>query len=237
MTRQTTADKIAIRIRESLPSLMRQGDESAKEAIQTTVWLVGLATGLLALLSAKPELLIHLGALRPWLVVGLFGVVVVGVCQRLAQQILSGKERVLAYSLEMYLWGWTEPFEDPLPLQDWWREEQILERLKVDFNLDYSAFRDNNVPLKAYQDAYAGHYKTWEEFEHGKHQRMAQLMMVLQGKKDEVPTNTVADTDPFSSLRPGATTVRRWLRLRNALYYTTCLLFMGIAALVAIALI
>lgn len=235
MIRQTDQDKLASFVRGVLPEATRHVEESGREIVQTVVWLVGLATGLLALFAAKPEMAAATGNTGRALIATLLAVVLLGVAQRLVRQVAMDKERQISHMAHMHLWGMTEAFDDPLPLQDWWDEAEILGALKEDFDLDYSFLQEKNAPLETYRDAFAHQYAIWESGELKKKEDMQNFSAALQGRASPIPENP--EEKPLDSLRAYASSVRWWRQAANVLYWATGTSFACAAALTAATLI
>jgi len=86
-------DELAAHYARSLADTAKAFAEENQEAVQTVVWLVGIATALLALMAASNAVAALLTSHRPVLISLLLGVVTFGVAQRVTFVIGSRFER------------------------------------------------------------------------------------------------------------------------------------------------
>ena len=93
---RTLTDELVAVMREWLPTIARQSEEAGREAVQTVVWLVGLASGLIALFAFNSGLVtsVTLGQRRA-LIISLSITITCGVLQRLTYQFAEQKQRNL----------------------------------------------------------------------------------------------------------------------------------------------
>ncbi len=143
---------------------MREAEEAGREIVQTVVWVVGLSSGLLALLAARPQILAGLSP--PALGVltsALAAAVAFGVLQRIVYQLTAWADRSHFRGLTTYLMGVTADLNLPTDFSDYWDAAEIVRRLRQDFDLDYGFLLEQDVPLKACQDAYKRQYELWTE--------------------------------------------------------------------------
>lgn len=237
MDKPTAHDKLLIQVRQLLPDIVRANDDQNREETQTVVWLVGLAAGFLGVLAAKPEILFALGKIRPYLIPSLAAVAVSGLAERLCQQVAARKERYAVFNVNMYLWAYTEPFDQPLRVQEWWTEQEILQRLRDDFGMDYSFLSRYNVPIEGYREAYQGQYELWEKAESEKAEHIADLMAAIGGNDAPPKPTESAEADAISQIRARAKSIKRWNRAAAVLYWTTCGIFVAGTGMLATALL
>lgn len=161
---KTLTDQLAAFMRESLPSVISEAKDLGRESVQTIVWLVGLATGLITLIAAHAEVIAPLTVgQRRFLIVGLCSTITFGLAQRILNQFAERGERDLFFRLQGHLAAYGLDVTEPDQLENRWTQAEILQRLKDDFEADLTSLADLGLPLDLYRTLYSRHLELWHE--------------------------------------------------------------------------
>jgi len=170
-------------VRDLVPTGKREYEEVSKETVQTTVWIVALASGLLSVATLNEKLLGGLTRTAVKVEIGLLlGTVVLGVLQRLLQRILDQWLRNVLLNLHSHLIGLTLESDTPPEPDLLTTKEAIIGALRDHFGLDYSFLGGQNVGLQASQEAYRTQYKLWQEQEKQALVSLGHLLAAFNGK-------------------------------------------------------
>ena len=127
--------------RDSVPRALEQAERGSGDYTQAVVWLVGLASTLLALAVANPERVMAIaGHSYRLLCVLLLATIVTGVACRIVSLWSTAFARRLSISLNAYLAGYVVGFETPSPedFSEDWTAAQVVEKIQHQFGRDYS---------------------------------------------------------------------------------------------------
>jgi hypothetical protein len=164
--RTTIADFLADYFRAMVPEVTRRADEARSEHIQTGVWLVGLASALLALfVSNRGKVPFVSPGEAKWMVVLLGVSVVAGVGHRIILLIASAQE----YNARVALLGWLRASQMDVdvaqPLDDSWTNEEIVSRLKNHYELDYEFLLKSPSAKEEIRKVYSQVHSSWEKID------------------------------------------------------------------------
>jgi hypothetical protein len=221
----TLTQQLAAFMRESLPAVISEAKDLGRESVQTVVWLVGLATGLITLIAAHPEIISPLTIFqRRMIIAGLCFTITFGLAQRIFNQLAERRERDLFFRLQGHLAAYGLDVVEPDELENRWTQNEILERLRRDFDSDVTVLADLGLPIELYRTLYSRHVELWHEQQS---RRLNDLLQVLAAYGMYDPSTAMmsqADT-----LRPIRRIVSRikWLR-RGALwsFIVACVTFL-----------
>jgi hypothetical protein len=182
MARKAYIDEFVNVLREWLPVLTRQSEEAGRESVQTVVWLVGLASGLVTLLAVNPGIVKSLSTTqRTTLVIALSAAVSCGVIQRIVYQLVERWRRDFLMGLHGYIVGCSSEFWEPERLDNGWDQNQIIVRLKDNFEIDFSILSQFGLNLDFYRSAYNAQYDNWHEFESEKLKHLGEVVTAYLG--------------------------------------------------------
>lgn len=159
-----------------LREMITQGREFSgryvAESAETIVWVVGLASALLAASFAEPEEVRRvLGTNHAWTAAALWLAIVGGASYRVLTLWLSGRINLHLFDLEGRLTGYVGGSRMTLPalLSSSWGQAQIVAHIKSEFGQDYQFLLLYDTPLDQCQQIYHDMYDDW--FEHDKKSR------------------------------------------------------------------
>ena len=136
------------------------------ETNQTTVWLVGLASTLLALTVASPDRVRNVvGTAYATVAILLLVTVISGAVVRVGAVWISYFSEVqlseLRYAMDGLATKLAQPIQSDLKLSMNWSVEEIVAKFKSHFDSDYSFLLEHNTPIdrcrKMYQETYERH--------------------------------------------------------------------------------
>ena len=206
----TLTEQLAAFMRESLPAVISEAKDLGRESVQTVVWLVGLATGLLTLLAAHAEIIARLTiAERRIVIVGLCSTIAFGLVQRILNQLAERRERDLFFRLQGHLAAYGLDVAEPDELENHWSQDEILERLKRDFDTDLNPIKDLGLSIDVYRDLYSRHLELWREHQSRRLNDLLQLLAAY-GMYDP-STSMMSQADTLRPVRRIVSLVR-WLR-------------------------
>lgn len=179
-------DDLAAVMREWLPTIVKQSEEAGREAVQTVVWLVGLASGLVTLLAVNPRIITSISPThRGALIVTLSLTITCGVLQRVTYQLAERYQRNFLLGLQGYLVGQMQEFEEPDELTERWDRNEISLRLSRDFNLDLTPLNEFNLPIDLYRNIYTNHLEGWHKYQAESLQRLGEVLGAYFGMSKE----------------------------------------------------
>ena len=238
---KTLADDLAAVMREWIPAIAKQSEEAGREAVQTVVWLVGLASGLITLLAVNSGIVTSITTgQRRALIVALSVTITCGVLQRIAYQLAEQKQRNLWLGLQGYLVGYEQQLEEPDELSERWDRNEIVLRLTRDFNLDLSALNEFNIPIDFYRNVYNNHVEGWHRYQSERLQRLGQVIAAYLGLSEEQGAKILqidqSSNNDLSEVRKKASSIRWLLRVAFFLFAGTCVSFLAALLLLAYAI-
>jgi hypothetical protein len=211
MPRTTLADVLAEFFRSIVPEAARRADETRSEHVQTGVWLVGLASAMLALFVSNRDKVAFVSNIEADWIVSLLGFsVLAGVAQRIVLLIGSAQE----YNARIGFMSWLRASEISVnlaePLSQEWSNDEILRRLKEHYELDYTFLLTFPSPEEQLRQAYAQVHSSWEKLDRDRlHSLFSALGAWAGWTEAEVSTRTAAAASFESS------------PTRSTIHYTT----------------
>ena len=153
MKSKYSSDFLSVFLRDSLQKVQVDIEAQGRESVQSTVWLVGLSSAVLAYIAGNPAVL---KALLPgWAataVILLAGSIIVGVAQRMTYWIAEAKQRVSWSSLNGLLAGMTlETFPMPQPFDVNWSRQTLANELKRVFDINEPGVQDPETDIQVMQ--------------------------------------------------------------------------------------
>jgi hypothetical protein len=242
MGQRSFTDRFIETIRDWIPGVLRQAEETGRETVQVVVWLVGLASALLALEATNRALLSGLSITGRFVATFLLvGVAVLGVLQRIVYHIAEAKQRELILRLQGHLAGLTTNVDEPFELQQWWDRAEIIKQLLRGFDLHYDFLGQDDVPIEKCREIYSNHYDRWKSFESQRLNDFGELMGAFMGKPKgkgrEVLGLEIGGADHLEIARGMAMSVNRWTRASYLCFYACCTCFVAGLVMVAWALV
>lgn len=240
MERRTPLDATLLLIKEMLPAAQRQSEETGRETVQVVVWLVGLSSALLTILAGSATLANALSeGTRTTLVTLLASVVTLGVLQRIAYHRAEMDTRALFQHLHGYLIGYTAgpDIDEPDELSNSWSCEDVVEKLRANFDVDYRFLLESKAPIESCRRAYLNQYELWQKQERERKERVSLLLGAYQGKSEET-SRAFFDADgsnPLDGIRVRARQTIRTYRVAFGLYYATGAAFVAAVIVLAVA--
>jgi hypothetical protein len=207
---KTLTDQLAAFMRDSLPAVISEAKDLGRESVQTVVWLVGLATGLITLIAAHAEIIAPLSvAQRRLLIVGLCATITFGLGQRILNQLAERRERDLFFRLQGHLAAYGLDVTEPDQIENRWTQDEILQRLNREFDTDLTSLADSALPIDLYRTLYSRHLELWHEHQSRRLNDLFQLLAAYGMYDPSTAMMSQADT-----LRPVRRIVAcvKWLR-------------------------
>ena len=179
-----------------LPDLQREAEDTGRQTVQHTGWLVGLATAFITFLAANERLEALAGfETAPAVTLLLLSTVVFGAGQRILYHLGEATQRQVlrAFHAEVLpiLMTSTSPFEP----QELLTKEWIIQELQKFFGMDYEWLRDDRIPLADAQSAYKGQYDLWKDVEDERILRLRTSLTAMLGKPKDHEEH-IFDSDP-----------------------------------------
>ena len=210
--------------------------ESARESVQAATWLVGLASGIVALLATKEGAITALnGAARPAVFLLMLLAVMFGVLQRLLFWIAEQRQLSHFLGLQGYLIGWVAASKaESLPLlSDSWTVQRIVDEIRINFDLDYSFLVEYQSPVEAAREMYNKLCESDERSDRDTLESFAETAMAYAGRaKPEIKSDKSLDV-----IRDEAKIISRLSRAATWCLALTGLAFFAGLSTLAIALI
>jgi hypothetical protein len=174
MPRRYHSDEVFAYLRRFLPEMFRALEEGVREWSQASVWFVGIASAMLALLVANAEELGFLAASVTRLIVLLLGVAIVsGILHRLLLLWAAAAEMGARFALLGYVAGHEDSADIALEWQPSWSNDWIVHELKNFFDLDYSFLLDAPDATDRLRAIYDDVYKSWRKSDRPAHDAVA----------------------------------------------------------------
>jgi hypothetical protein len=238
---RTLSNELAAFLREWIPTLLRQYEEAGRETVQTVVWLVGLASGLVTLIAVNPKIVASLTTgLRRGLVISLGITITCGVLQRVIYQLAEPKQRQLLFGLECCLAGYTLQVQEPEELEQRWDQREIVLRLARDFDVDYSILDELDISIERYREAYSSQVQIWRHHESERLQWLGQVTAAYSGipaeKAKQIFQVDQERGDNLAEARGTVGHIRSLQRSSRVLFMGTCAGFLAALLLLAVAI-
>lgn len=183
-------------VRDWVPIAKREYEDTTRETVQSTVWIVTLATALLTFAALNDKLLARLApASGQWLIGLLLASVAFGVVQRITQHIVDQLLRRHLLELHNHLVGAAlEPVIPPSP-ESLITRDLIVAALQDYFHLDYGFLHTYDVALADCQGAYRSQYEVWLTQERQLATATVELLAAYTGKPSTWGHNLLQPTD------------------------------------------
>lgn len=218
-----------------LPEAERDYLRLSSSSVEVSVWLVGLATGVVVLLmsnSTSKEIL------EPWAYQGgviIFSLVVLcGVTQRIIFHIAELKKWPLSQSLRGCLIGYTDNVRTASELQEFWTVEDIVNRLRDDFGVNYEYLLENEISLARAREAYISQMEIHRKFEEKGLATLSEIICAHHGLSKETEENYFGQKkiNDLNDTRVKAVAVNKVYNMAYIAYYLTSALFvLGVVTL------
>lgn len=208
-----------------LPEAEREYFSIVRSTVDVGVWVVGLSTGIIAVLMSSESArdILGQGIFRAGVI--LFSLVIMfGVIQRILFHIAELRKWPLSLRLKGSLIGLTDKTLIARELQDFWTVSEIVDRLREDFGVDYSFLIETQATIEQARDAYASQLKIHREFEKTGLSKLAEIMCAHYGlpKTDEENYFNSADLE---IIRNKAKAVDKIFNVSFYSYYLSAFLF------------
>ena len=170
---------------EALPAMEARLRESARESMQASTWLVGLASGMVALLAANQGVVSALTRTERLVVLLLMlSCVTVGVLQRLLFWIAEQRHLNHFVGLQGYLIGYIAASNAQAPpiLNPDWSVAQIVNHIKTYFDVDYSFLIEYQSPIEAARETYVGLYELEDKLDQEVLDKFEETAMAYAGR-------------------------------------------------------
>jgi len=166
MARTSLADFLGDYLRAMVPEVASRADEVRGEHVQTGVWLVGLASALLALFVSNRDKVPFVSTVEAKWIVALLGFsILCGVAHRIILLIASAQE----YNARVGFLGWLRGIqmnvEIAQPLDESWTNDEILARLKNHYELDYGFLLKSPSAKEELHQVYSQVYASWAKID------------------------------------------------------------------------
>lgn len=236
---KTLTDHVAAVMHEWLPTIAKQTEEAGREAVQTVVWLVGLASGLVTLLAINSGIVTSISTgNRRALILALSVTITCGVLQRITYQLAERYERTSLLGLQGYLVGQMQDFDQPDELGERWDRNEIVLRLARDFHLDLTPLNEFNLPIDMYRNIYTNHLEGWQKYQVESLQRLGEVLGAYFGMSTDSASKVFRVDQSaldLNKVRKRALRIRRiynvafFLFVGNCVSFLIALLFLGYA--------
>jgi hypothetical protein len=234
-SRRTIAIAFAETLRDQFPAVLEHAQKLNSESVHITVWLVGLAGSLVAVLVARPESVARLSIpAQRYLLLLLLSTIVCAVvhrvllhfCHRLA---IALNESVLGHA-HGYVAVWT--VEEAESLNASWTREQIVQRLETEFGMNYRFLIELDATLDQCRDAYKSQFELQQRLDHEAFLSVADMLAAHDGKSFEEGRAIASrpTSDALEKIRKRAVTARRLSMAASVFFTLSSLSFVGAAA-------
>lgn len=219
-----------------IPEAEAQFFNLARSTVDVSVWLVGLATGVIAFLVGSDDAGEMLGQYSYQASLVLFAFVIFfGVAQRVLFHIGELRKWPISLRLRGSLIGLTENTPLASKLQDHWSVNDIVDRLREDFGVNYSYLIEYNVPLERAREAYNGQLQIHREFEKEGIDNLAEILCAHYGLPESEKGNYFGKDmkQDLEETRAKAMKVNEIFGASNTAYFLAAGFFIcGIVALI-----
>lgn len=195
---------------------------SSVDAGQTVMWLVGLASTLVALNVAQPAQMarVLVPHERRFVILLLITIAAGVLCKILALWGVTLTAVQLA-NVGTYLTGFAAGLKSfhPKALSDQWDRDDVIRMLQSEFGLDYSFLRTYKTPVEFCRQAYQAQFDIWTSSEAEMIEDVSKAVYFYTGQR-------LALNNPVPQAQPGAAPSIHWLaRVANGLTSVVGLLF------------
>lgn len=208
-----------------LPNAEREYFHILKSSVDVGVWLVGLSTGVIAVLLGSDSIRSLLSDCIITVSLTLFSMVILfGVLQRILFHIGELKKWPLSLGLQATLTGLTDKTLTASELKDYWTVSDIVDRLREDFGMDYRFLLQSNSSIERAREAYQEQLGIHREFEQKGMKQLAEIMCAHFGLPKEKEDDYFKPED-LDTKRTQARTVNRIFGASFYSYYASASLF------------
>jgi hypothetical protein len=222
------------------PDLEREATSLSKSEIDVGVWLVGFSTGVLALLISYENIgsLLSESSFRNGLF-AFFLVVFFGVVQRMIFHIAEHMRLPITIQLRMLFIVLNGRNRVARELDHNWTVEDIVQRLREDFGLDYSFLIDQEADIRRARECHQGNLEILRDFENKGLATLANIICTHTGLSKELEGKYFEPRDMAGNenTRVRAKQINLIYRASNIVYYCSIASFVfgiGVLALGAI---
>jgi hypothetical protein len=235
MLKKNLVDVAMERFDESLPEIISGASTITGELVQTTVWLVGLASAVLAVIVTKDTVLVATPILRNALGITLFATVLLGVLQRICQQRVLAKEHYVMMHVRQTLRN-ARPWDaqDPTTPGEHHTAKRIVELMNTEFGIDYTFALSRRDALERLREAHQWRYDLWKKGNEGKVQTLVGIGLAVRGKPQGA---TLQAEDTLEEIRTLVRSEKRWGRASTVLYIGTGLSFVASILVMMLAIL
>jgi len=195
VSKQYPHEEFAGIVRRLLPHYLRDWETVGRDEVKTGVWLVGLASAVLAFLAGNDGLR-NETALRVGIapVVVLAATIILGVAHRVLYQLYEADQRAHFRNAMNALLVYEVQGRSPFPLQEEWTESDIVRHLREEFDLDYCFLQEYEVPLDRCREIYKRTYDSWRTREDEGHEEVQALLRAFSGEDENVDASSSPKT-------------------------------------------
>jgi lysylphosphatidylglycerol synthetase-like protein (DUF2156 family) len=239
--RKRLAASFAETVAELLPRTLEDAEKLTNETVQITVWLVGLAGSLVAIIIAKPDFVTRLSTTsqRAFLLL-LLATIVFSVLHRL---VLHISNRLLVYQtrqIQGQMLGFSIGFSDrgPRLLQSTWTREEIVRHLDTEFGLQYNFLNEHNSPLEMARQSYQAQWDHDQETEKKAFHSVQDALAASEGKPpipQDAPAAGGTANEAREKVRIIAVAIKWVSYVASILFLLACLSFLAAATAAILA--
>ncbi|WP_289117090.1 hypothetical protein [uncultured Idiomarina sp.] len=208
-----------------LPNAEREYFQIVKSSVDVSVWLVGLSTATIAVLLGSDSIkaLLSSATLATSLII--FSLVTLfGVLQRILFHVAELKKWPLSLGLQAALTGLTDKTRVARELDEDWTVNDIVNRLREDFGVNYNFLLRHNSSIEMARDSYREQLHIHRDFEQEGIKHLAKLMCAYFGLPKE-EEDGYFNTEDLDAKRKQARTVNKIFRASFYSYYISASLF------------
>jgi hypothetical protein len=213
-------------IRRIYPDIEREISNIGRSFVDVGIWLVGLSTGVLALLISSENTSNLIGEWSfTWGVIAFSSVVFLGVMQRVIFHIAELMRLPISIRFRTALIAATDNSRMAVELDDNWTVEDIVKQLKEDFGVDYSYLIEYGSSIGEAKKAYNSQLDIHREFEERGLTSLANLVCVHTGLKKEKEESFFQTGADDEKTRSAAILANRVYRLADIVYFSSAVVF------------
>ena len=210
-----------------MPRVEEGWKDIGRQSVQVITWLVGLSVGIIALIITNKTNVEYLNPGSAIAVLILLSIVIVsGATHRVLYLYAETLLLPVLTGLYGYLAGYTNPIEEPCELEEYWDRDEIVRRLKEDFEADYSFLVERNVPLEGCREAYNSLYRIYKKIEQESVQEFLNVLAAYLGYTKEEEKKFLSPSD-IASLTAHAKKMRRAFYASTIFYYIASAFFVA----------
>jgi hypothetical protein len=217
---QRAMDAYPAMVKPALQAIHEAYRDDFKESVQTVVWIVSLATGMLVLIASSPTALDIGEDSRRWLAGSLLLTVVAGVAQRVAQRTASLKMRHVVTVAEMAIVT-ADSAIDVEPLMPTWTCKEITSRAKTAFGEEE---QESFLKIEEIDEVSLAR-SLYETLRLGRRNDYVVAILGAAEGEGAVSTTDPKKTSVLEDVVLVGRSFDRWLNAANGFYYAACGLF------------